>query len=156
MKVRRRITGALASFLDTYISRYTDLNGYWLFGQLLVEASNTQLPIISGEAQLPVLPISRHATILGRKKLFEQLDKHHIPREFVKEADLRFEKKEESYGWIEHRRVRGYLVVLTANAISDLGKKYTCHARIFVSPHDPEVERQTVEEYRTPLQKQWN
>ena len=154
MKVRRRITGALAGFLHTYISRYTDMNGYWLWGQLVLETSAIELQILPEDAPLPVLPISRHATILARKKILEQLDNHHIPRHFVKEAKLRIEKKiDESYGWIEHQRVKGNLVVLTIDAVSDLEKKYSCYARMFVSPHDPAIERQTVEEYITPLLK---
>ena len=70
MKVRRRIKGALASFLNTYISRYTDLNGYWLFGQLLVEVFETDLTILSDSSQLPDLPISRTCHDIREKEAF--------------------------------------------------------------------------------------
>jgi hypothetical protein len=43
----RKIRGVLHNFLATYSSRYSDYDGYWLFGVLAQESGHLQIDLVN-------------------------------------------------------------------------------------------------------------
>jgi hypothetical protein len=141
MKIRRQITGALCGLLDTYGSRYSDYDGYWIFGLLAREADSISFDLLredSASGSSPVVVVARQ---LARMKFQEQLQRAHIPAEYVSEAKLTIRKIGDSrVGPVNGHITEGHQVSLVAEAVSDLGKKYRGEKFIFVAPHDPSFE----------------
>jgi hypothetical protein len=46
MKPRRIIKGVLHNFLGTYTSRYSDYDGYWLFGMLVRDVEELSIDLL--------------------------------------------------------------------------------------------------------------
>ena len=47
MTTRKAIKSVLDNFLGTYISRYSDYDGYWLFGFLVKESPHLKINLLS-------------------------------------------------------------------------------------------------------------
>jgi hypothetical protein len=145
MKIRRQITGALCGLLDTYGSRYSDYDGYWIFGLLVREADSFSFDLLREESAPALSPVVAEARLLARTKFQEQLQRAHIPAECVSEAKLTIQKIGGSkIGPVSGHLLHGHQVSLVAEAISDLGKKYRSEKFVFVAPHDPCVEHRSI------------
>lgn len=144
MKLRRQITGALCGLLDTYGSRYSDYEGYWIFGWLIREADGHAFDLLAPGAGADFSPVGERAGRLAREKFREQLQRAHIPWDCVVEAKLTIQKVgDEKAGPVNGRLSRGHQVSLVAEAVSDLGKKYRAERFLFVAPHDPAMEHRS-------------
>lgn len=145
MKIRRQITGALCGLLDTYGSRYSDYDGYWMFGLLALEADSLSFDLLREESVAGFSPVVTDACQLARLKFREQLERAHIPAACVSEAKIVIQKVGDSrVGPVDGRMTKGHQVSLVAEAVSDLGKKYRAEKFLFVAPHDPSVEHRSV------------
>ena len=54
---RRAILGVLGNFLGTYTSRYSDYEGYWLFGFLVTDIGELRIDLLApsaGESDAPL------------------------------------------------------------------------------------------------------
>jgi hypothetical protein len=145
MKIRRQITGALCGLIDTYASRYSDYDGYWIFGLLVREADSFSFDLLHEESKSRFSPVVAHAHQLARLKFQEQLERAHIPSACVSEAKIVIQKLGDSkVGPVNGLMMNGHQVSLAAEAVSDLGKKYRAEKFLFVAPHDPRVELRSV------------
>jgi hypothetical protein len=138
---RKRIKSILHNFLGTYSSRYSDYEGYWLFGMLTRDGLiNLQIDLLntskeSGKKILPMVSVARH---LAATKFQEQMEKERLPLSCIREAHLDITTRPNSLvGQVNGRPSLGYNVHLIACAISDHGKTFTSEIIIFVAPHNP-------------------
>jgi hypothetical protein len=146
MKVRRRLTGVLYGFLDTFTSRYSDYDGYWIFGLLVREGDEVSLNLLHTNSNFEESVIISAATGIARAKFNEIRQKFHIPAEFVSEGRVLVSKLEPAtLGLVNGRTSKGHLYSVCAEATSDLGKKYTARKTIFIAPHDPAVEHRSTQ-----------
>lgn len=141
MKIRRQITGVLCGLLDTYSSRYSDYDGYWIFGFLVREKDSFSFDLLGKGSVFLLSPVKARAQQLACLKFREQLHRAHIPEEYVSKAELTIRKiGDPRIGPVNGHLSNGYQVSLVAEAVSDLGKKYRAEKFLFAAPHDPSVE----------------
>lgn len=141
-KVRRRLTGVLYSFLDAFVSRNSDYDGYWIFGLLVGEACEVLIELLrtsSNEGS-----VYSAAARIAQSKFTNTLKRSGIPVEFVSQARIIMTKLEPATpGLVNGRTSNGHLYSVRAEAMSDLGKQYTASKVIFIAPHDPSVEHRS-------------
>jgi hypothetical protein len=144
MKVRRRLTGVLCGFLDAFASRYSDYDGYWIFGLLVRERAQVSFDLLRGSSDMQEPPVFPAAARIAKSRFACLLEKYCIPAEFVSEASVHISKLEPAtIGAVNGRICTGNRYLLRASATSDLGKHYTAHTSIFIAPHDPSVEHRS-------------
>jgi len=145
MKIRRQITGALCGLLDTLGSRYSDYDGYWIFGLLVRETDSLSFELLREESTATFSPVVAQARQLARLKFEEQLERARIPVTCVSSAKLVIQKLGDlRVGPVNGHLMNGHQVCLSVEAVSDLGKKYYAEKFLFVAPHDPSVEHRSV------------
>ncbi len=141
MTSRKALRGALNGFLGTYISRYSDYQGYWLFGQspesdlkqgnfdLLESGQGTNTP-------------SEAARSFAGSRFREQVAKASLSMDVVSRAELCIKATDE-YGECRQGdfRSRGRRVIFEALVCSDTGQTYRACCSAFIAPHDPDKER---------------
>jgi hypothetical protein len=141
MKIRRQITGALCGLLGTYGSRYSDYDGYWLFGLLVYEIDSLSFDLLRKDPASSVSPVIAKARRSACTYFDEQIRLAHIPLECIAEAKLTIQKVGDArVGSADGNMSQGHQLSLVAEAVSDLGKKYRAEKFLFVAPHDPRAE----------------
>src|SRR5262249_41036521 len=138
MTSRRVIPGVLHNFLGTFTSRYSDFDGYWLFGFLVENLDTLRIDLlgeIHEDADSTALGFARR---LAARRFSEQIAKAGLPKEWVREAYLDISKSSQGkIGVVNGRRCSGYDVKFEAHVVSDLSRAYERTGSIFVAPHDP-------------------
>jgi hypothetical protein len=144
MTRRRAINGVLHNFLGTYTSRYSDYDGYWLFGMLVGDAGDLKIDLSSRSmGKTDSAPLAA-AVQLAAQKFREQMEKTGLSISCVREAQLDITKLPDSgRGAVNGRVCVGHNVRFVARVVSDYGKKYEHAMSVFVAPHDPAVERRS-------------
>jgi hypothetical protein len=141
MTRRRAIKSVLHNLLGTYTSRYSDLDGYWLFGLLVEDVGQVTIDLMdtSGE-NADGLPIAV-ARRLAVTEFAEQMEKARLTMSRIRNARINMVKSADSRRGVVNGHVcSGYELTFVAQAVTDLGKTYDRQMTIFVAPHDPEVE----------------
>lgn len=141
MTTQHALKGVLDNFLGTYTSRYTEADGYWLFGKLVTEVSHLSIDLLK-RAEVPSDgSASAEASRLAVRKFDEQLRKAKFERGDVLEASLNIERSAESgIGFINQYATNGYKVTFFAKAKAANGKIFESSVEHFVAPHDPQRE----------------
>jgi hypothetical protein len=141
MATRRIIKSVLRNFLGTLTSRYSDWNGYWLFGFVVNDLERLDhdllIPVAGSPDDTPLAHIRSVATI----KFQEQLSKARLDPIHIREATLILERLpgrvEVQYNpYTSPYTTSGYRVRFMVSAITDLGKVYECEQIVAVAPHD--------------------
>ena len=141
MTTRRVIKGVLHNFLGTFTSRYSDFDGYWLFGFLVEDIAGMRIDLLDDDDDRARVSPSAFTKWLAARKFAEQLAKAGLPKSWLREARLDISKSPEHRpGLVNGRSSSGYDVKFQAHAVTDLGKAYARTASIFVAPHDPKIE----------------
>jgi hypothetical protein len=144
MKVRRRLTGVLCAFLDAFVSRDSDYDGYWIFGLLVREADEFSFDLLRASSNIEGPPVFATAAHIARSKFARFLEKSRIPAEFVSDGRVVISKREPATrGLVNGRTSNGHQYSFQAEARSDLGKQYTARKIVFIAPHDPSVEHRS-------------
>jgi hypothetical protein len=137
---RRIIKGVLHNFLGTYTSRYSDFNGYWLFGLLVEDLGRIGVDLLDASGERKATPWA-YAEWLASQKFAEQIGKAHLPKAWFREARLDITRSADTrLGLVNARGCSGYDVRFLTHVVTDLGRTYDSTASIFVAPHDPKVE----------------
>ena len=144
MMRRRTIKGILHNFLGTYTSRYSDYDGYWLFGLVVGDTEELRIDLLSPSvgptASAPVAAAIR----LAAQKFREQMEKAGSTVSCAREARLDITRSPASHnGVVNGRLCAGYNVRFRATVVSDYGKTYESEASVFAAPHDSQVERRS-------------
>ena len=140
MPRRRLINGALDGFLGNLVSRYSDLNGYWLLGFLAVHRKSLEIDLLHGLPRAGGSP-EDHFIELASRKFVEQLGKWRIPLVWVAGARLDvIWANEASTDFVGGVRRAGYEGTFAASVKTDLGRTLTCAKHVLVAPHNPRLE----------------
>jgi hypothetical protein len=83
---RRNLKGVLAGFLGTYTSRYSDYQGFWLFGFIVGLPNPLEIDLLG--VQENALSPEDMAGDLARVKFREQLRKHGFELSAVRRTRL--------------------------------------------------------------------
>ena len=137
----RVIPGVLHNFIGAFTSRYSDFNGYWVFGFLVERMDTVTIDVLSQVSESTDSSPWGFARRLAAQKFSEQTAKAGLPREWFREACLGISKSPQSkMGVVNGRSVSGYDVRFQAHVVTDLGRRYDSTTSIFVAPHDSKVE----------------
>jgi hypothetical protein len=140
---RRQLNGVLAGFLGTYTSRYSDFEGYWLFGFIVKTVEVLEIDLLAQPSSTD--GAIAKAENLARTKFREQLLKHGFEESAAVEATLRIEPSgEEAERLAGNLRRSGEDVLFRAAVLSDTGTRYSRTHAVFVASHDPRFEQRAV------------
>jgi hypothetical protein len=138
---RNDIKGVLHNFLGTYTSRYSDYNGYWLFGMLVGDVGELQMDLLRPSTAVAMAAPVATAIQLAAQKFREQVEKAGFTLSCVQQAALVITTlPEPRRGLVNGRMCSGHNVRFSATVVSDTGKTYESEMSVFIAPHDPEVE----------------
>ena len=141
MKRRRKIQGVLCNFLGTYTSRYSDYEGWWVFGFLANDIQQLKInllnPQISNYEGKPLV----FAVELAKRKFCEQIEKNGLSISWIREAHLEIAKLPQSKsGFVNGRASAGNNFRFAVQASTDYGKTHKTETTIFIAPHNPSIE----------------
>ena len=140
----RTIKGILHNFLGTYTSRYTDFDGYWLFGMLSDDFGDLQIDLLSPQFDPMATPPLSAAIALAGQKFREQIEKAGFDISSLQQARLDIKKLPGSrQGFVNGRMCAGYDLKFVASAVSSRGAMCESEISVFVAPHDSGVERRS-------------
>lgn len=138
---RKAIKGVLHNFLETYTSRYSDYDGYWLFGVLIGDIEHLSINLLDTNGKTFGSAPMTAAVQLAATKFKGKMEKAGLSLSRIREATLAVTKSSDSRsGYVNGRRSAGFDLNFAARAVSINGKTYKCEKSVFVAPHDPEVE----------------
>ena len=140
MASRRVLKSTLANFLGTYSSRYSDYDGCWLFGLLVDKFHDLRIDLLAqgdNDAISPRGAAFQYAIL----RFGEQCRKAGLVPSQIREAWLTMNRLSGSArGSVNGRPCDGYSVKFTAEAVTDLGRRYKRELVVFVAPHNAKVE----------------
>jgi hypothetical protein len=145
MTTRRAIKGVLEGFLGTYVSRYSEYDGYWLFGFLVLDLQHLRIDLLSNQACAVDNTPKTVALTLARSKFRDQVGKAGLSLKSIGAAELEITKLSGTQRVLENGQVRdGYGVLFRAVATMDNGRVYERQRTVFVSPHNASIELRSV------------
>ena len=140
----KRVKGVLDNFLGTFTSRYSDHNGYWVFGMLVGDLGELRIDLLrSIEGKFDNTPLGT-VTKLAAEKFREQMEKTGLAVTYAQEASIKIKKlTDPTNGFVNGRRCPGWTFQFTARVVSHSG--YACEREksVFVAPHNPKVEQRS-------------
>jgi hypothetical protein len=140
MATRRAIRGVLANFLGTYMSRYSDFDGYWLFGFLIGGPAELRIDLLAPPVGVPGTPLDT-AVRSAAVKFEDQMQKAGLTRPQIRDAWLVLRKLPGSVaGSVNGHPCIGHRLLFSAGAVTDDGRRYGREQDVFVAPHNAEVE----------------
>jgi len=140
MATRRVIKGVLGNFLGTYVSRYSDYEGYLLFGFLVGSLGELRINLLGQPVSDPDTP--RGVAVLSAVgKFAEQRQKAGLDPSQVRAAWLTI-RRLPGMDWdsINGHSCAGFKLRFETAAIMDDGKEYQRERVVFIAPHDSNVE----------------
>jgi hypothetical protein len=141
MASHRVLKGVLHNFLGTYTSRYSDFDGYWLFGFLVGALGELEFDLLRPRAGDPDSPLD-FAASLAATKFADEMCKAGIEPSRVLEARLTIKRSPDVVkGPVNHTPCcGGYHVTFRATAVVRPNRRYERETLLFVAPHDPQIE----------------
>jgi hypothetical protein len=144
MRVRRRsIPSVLHNFLGTLGSRYSDFDGYWLFGLIVSDLTRSTIDLLDHAPPTSGSPSWDAFVVLARWRFADQAQINSVLR-FIRRAELHVERG------LAHRATPSglrnsvarneYQVALAVDVVSDLGRSYHQESSVFAAPHDASLE----------------
>jgi len=149
MATRRAFKGVLHNFLGTYTSRYSDYDGYWVFGLIEEYLDGFRMDLLGSTEALQGGPQLAQAVKIAREKFAEQLGKERFPNSWVREAKLEIIRsntlsKKSTLNACHTRFHNGHDYIFTARLVTDMGGTYNAECRTFIAPHDPSREHRSI------------
>ncbi len=140
MPTRRLIKGVLGNFLDTYVSRNSDYDGYLLFGFLVGDIGEMIINLLEQSVSRPDSP-KAVALSSAAAKFEDQRRKAGLDPSQVHQASLKIRRLPgvESIS-VNGHSCAGFKLRFLAEAVMDDGRRYERERVVFVAPHDPRVE----------------
>jgi hypothetical protein len=129
----KQIKGVLHNLLNSYASRNSDYNGYWLFGFLVAELSETKINLLSPREGPNDDPLIFSETLAALK--FRQMIGEGGAILNVKEASLTIKKLSGSTTGYSR-----YPVQLVARVVFASDRAVEVEKQIFVAVHNPIME----------------
>ena len=143
MTRRRVIKSALANFVGTYVSRYSDYRGFWLFGFLVDGPPELRIDLLENAANSSNIAVET-ARKYATEKFAKQCEKAGVAPAHISEAWLTITRLPGRVrGPVNGRSSDGCNVKFAAAAITDQGRRYNAERVVFVAPHDPTIEQRS-------------
>jgi hypothetical protein len=146
MPARKLMTSVLRGFLGTYLSRYSDLDGYLVFGLATDCLGGLEVDLTS-EPPGPSFDPEGELRRLAIRRFNEQLAKVHLPVSVVHDARLTCRRGSAVQIRLQvipgDVPVEGHDYVFCAQATTDLGRTYREERHVFIAPCDSEVFRRS-------------
>jgi hypothetical protein len=143
MASRRIFRGVVGNFLGTYVSRYTDYCGYWLFGFIVADLEEMQIDLLAPITK-PVATAHDAAAQIAVSRFEDQVQKGSLAYIHIKEASLTIQRLSgSSRCCVNGRPTIGYNVKFSVRATIDNGRTYCHEMTITVAPHDAKSEGQS-------------
>jgi hypothetical protein len=140
MATRRVIKGVLENFLGTYVSRYSDYDGYRLFGFLVNDLGELRINLLGERVSEPDTPMGV-AVLSAVSKFEDQCDKAGLVPSQVRDAWLMIRRLSGlDWGSVNGHWCAGFNLGFSVVAITDDAKRYERNRVEFVAPHNPVVE----------------
>jgi hypothetical protein len=140
MVTRRAIRGVLGNFLGTYVSRYSEYEGYWLFGFLAGDLGELRIDLLAPTVNQPDTPLDL-AVRSAAAKFMEQVEKASLAPSQIRDAWLTIRRLPRSVeGSVNGHPCAGNNLSFVAVATMDSGRRYEREQFVFVAPHDAEIE----------------
>ena len=135
MARRKVIKSVLWNFLATYISRYTEYRGFWLFGFLVNDLGELEVDLLDqgkgGNGLKTALETSQQ---LAAAKFGAQFRKAGLEPSQIREARLRIGRSPHTTTCAVNGHPRaGYKVTFRASARMDNGREYDCNQTLVVA-----------------------
>ena len=147
MTSRRVLKSVLHNFLGTYTSRYSDYQGYWLFGFLVGYLEHLEIDLLASTSEESGSAVSV-ATDLAAKRFADQVCKSGIDLRLICDARLCIERPPSTNpGTVNGRPSAGYSVRFRATATVDTGRIFESERVLFVAPHNPLIESRSNRAY---------
>lgn len=130
MARRKELQGICNDLLDSFNSRYNDLDGYWALGKFqtyLQSSAGQKLTFSLAGTATEKSPFPR-TQLYYRQALCRHLAIRNMPSSWVGNAYLCVRK---------HSRTK---LECTLRATTDLGREFTATACVYARPHDPQME----------------
>ena len=142
---RKAINSVLYNFLETYTSRYSDYDGYWLFGMLVVRMEQMNIDLFDAKGDLYKDAVMATAARLASTKFKDQMEKAGLNLSCIREGHLTITKSPDlRKGNVNGRTSTGFELNFEARAVSIHGKIYERRKLLFAAPHDPLAELRSV------------
>jgi hypothetical protein len=135
MATRRIIKSVLGNFLGTYVSRYTDYDGYLLFGFLVGDFAELRINLLGQSVVDPDSPAGV-AVLTAIAKFEDQRAKAHLASSRIREASLTIRQFPGTVlakidGW----SCEGFNISFLAEATMDDDKHYKRERVEFIAPY---------------------
>jgi hypothetical protein len=146
MSAVRRIRGAIGNFLGMYVSRYSDHEGYWLFGYLVPELETLHIDLLHPPEDERA-PFQR-AIDVATNRFREQLLKAGIDIDVVRTAELTLSRQSGALPVVVNDATAvGWEILAVVRVESNRGRRFETQRRLKVARHNPSVEFKSA---RTP------
>ena len=142
MPHRRDLKGVVHNFLGTYLSRYSDSDGWWIFGLAEAQLADARIDLLGTLHRAETAGSA--AAHIARSRFPDQLAKARLPRSFIREAHLTVTRSAEpTRGPVNGRWCDGHTFTFAVQVVSDHGKTFEEESAIFVAPHNATVEQRS-------------
>ncbi|MCE9638186.1 MAG: hypothetical protein K8T90_20990 [Planctomycetes bacterium] len=131
----------VAGVVGTFVSRYSDYDGYWLLGFLVGRANPIDIDLLPDAPPSAENSADAYATRLAILRFQEQVDKHHLPMSAVRAARLEIATLPSSR-WQEVRGKprRCWELRVSGRVEVSSGAVYEATTTTWVGPHLPWAE----------------
>jgi hypothetical protein len=136
MPSRKLLTSVLRGFLGTYVSRYSDLDGYLVFG-LAANALDGLDVDLTIDVPPPSLDPVSEVRRLAIRRFTQQLAKVGLPSSVVRSATLAVRRLDHHLA--TGRMPSGHDYTFTVSVVTDLGRPFRAACTEFIAPHAPDV-----------------
>jgi hypothetical protein len=142
MPSSRTLRAVLHNALGTYLSRYSDYDGYWLFGFLVPRLIELRFDLLRRSEHADMIEIRAAERAVSAFR--EQLAKAGLPLDRIRSADLSLRREMALVDLdIDGVPARGWAVVATARAETKSGLRFERRSVVRVAAHNPAVERRS-------------
>jgi hypothetical protein len=132
----------LHNMLGTYLSRYSDYEGYWLFGFLVPRLTDLQIDLLGRREHGDI--IQDRAAERAVTAFRDQIAKARFPLDRVRSADLLLRREPALVDLdVDGAPAKGWWVVATARVETVSGLRFERQCEVRVAAHNPEVERRS-------------
>ncbi len=147
MPSRQVFNSVLHNFLGTYTSRYSDYEGYWLFGFLVDHLELFEVDLLAGTSG-ETGRAANAATELATQRFADQVSKSGCNFRLLCDARLKLERLPGvCRGPVNGRISNGYSVRFQAMAKVDTGRVFVSERIVFIAPHNPFSESRSTRAY---------
>lgn len=140
MATRKVIRGVLENFLGTYVSRYSEFDGYWLFGFLVENLRELSINLLEQGVNDPATPLGVAVSSAFTKFEAQRIKAGLAPAQ-VRNAWLTIRRLSGLVnGSVNCHTCVGFKLSFSAVAVMDDGTRYERERVLFVAPHDSHIE----------------